>query len=510
MCYLSMISKSELEDQLRSEFDIVCYIDLAEVARDHGMIFRLFKQIYQAHYAPQQRVVLFAGQTPSQLILDHVQRAASKIDISNFFILIYAPDDISAGLESARLKFGQDIAIANRCATITDAKQFDSIRICPPETLCMMPFVHLTVDSSRRTKACCKFSDNQDLVLNEHLELDIAKAMNSDTMKNLREAMYQGRRHPGCHVCWSVEKSGGTSLRQQSMDKYRAYEEHIGTDPAIAISVDIIPGNLCNFKCRICDEYSSSAIAAEKHRLEQNSKEKTHLLTLMTDKSWSVDNLVTELFVDKENLRFFHVFGGEPMLFKGIKPLLTTMIELGLNQTVSLEFNTNASIWDDDLITLIRQFRNIEILLSIDDIGRRFELQRGGNWSNIDQNVRRWAVINSGTQIIKLICTINIQNVLYLDQIVAYSQELGLDIVWHYLEQPDFLSIDNMTLAAKHAVQQRFTNHSVTELRAIADRMQHTNPVSGDKFLTYIRHLDNVRQQDFCANHAEIYFAMCA
>jgi MoaA/NifB/PqqE/SkfB family radical SAM enzyme len=154
------------------------------------------------------------------------------------------------------------------------------------------------------------------------------------------------------------------------------------------------------------------------------------------------------------------------------------------------------------------QFNKVEILISIDSIGKQFEIERSGVWKNIEHHIKQYAALCSQKVSIKLSTTVNIQNLLYLDQLVEFANGIGIDIVWIYLEQPEYLCIDNVTQTVKDLVYQKYHNHPNVELSKISERLQTTAAVSGNKFLEYTHKIDQRRGQEFFKTHSEIYAAM--
>jgi MoaA/NifB/PqqE/SkfB family radical SAM enzyme len=175
-----------------------------------------------------------------------------------------------------------------------------------------------------------------------------------------------------------------------------------------------------------------------------------------------------------------------------------------------LEFNTNGSVYPSSIIELIKKFKQVEILISIDAVGEKFEIQRGGQWHTIDKNIKLFSQLKNDNFIVKLSPTVNIQNVLYLEELVEYAQMQSYEIVWWYLENPDYLCIDNVTSAVKELIFTKYSNHHVSELCDIAVRVNQTNPVTGKKFIDYMKKLDQRRAQNFRESHVEIYDAMAS
>ena len=91
----------------------------------------------------------------------------------------------------------------------------------------------------------------------------------------------------------------------------------------------------------------------------------------------------------------------------------------------------------------------------------------------------------------------NIQNLLYLDQLVDFAGQENVGIVWWYLEDPSYLCIDNVTQSVKDLVYKKYHDHPTLELQKISNRVQLTKPVSGQEFINYMNQLDQRREQQF-------------
>ena len=91
-------------DRLKEKYNVVCFEDLADYYSQHRAIFDLFKRCYQEEFLGNQRLVFYSSEPLSQEFLNHIQRAATIIDISNFFILILTPFGILLKLKGADQK----------------------------------------------------------------------------------------------------------------------------------------------------------------------------------------------------------------------------------------------------------------------------------------------------------------------------------------------------------------------------------------------------------------------
>lgn len=489
-----------LKTNLEEKFDVLGFYDLADAMFQHGSIFKIFKNHYQEVYAPNQRIVFYTSQQPSQLVLDHLQRAATKIDISNWFITVCCSYDINDQLDEANKKYGNDVYTINwYSCVLTETKIINSNNIYPFEYFCVVPFGVISIDSIGNATPCCKYKEDVG-VFNNTFDFN-------QSMSNIRNDIKDKIPHKNCSTCWNAEHLGQTSLREHLNTKYLDICDEEWVDYPNIQDLTISTGNVCNFACRICDAYGSSKIAVEQLKFTNDIKEKQKLKKLVK-LSKNNDYSIVDAITTTPNLTNIHLLGGEPLLWKSLEELIDKLVSAGLSKNIQIEFSTNGSIFPDNIIKKLLEFKSVEILLSIDDIEKRFELQRGGEWDVVLNNILKFKNLKSTSFSVKIVPTVNIQNLLYLDQLAKFCSNNDLEIVWWFLEEPAYLSIDRVTRATKDAVFKKYINHPNTHLQQIAKRMYKTDSVNGNLFLNYMNELDKRRNQDSSEILKEIFNLM--
>jgi organic radical activating enzyme len=495
-----------LKSELEQKFELVCFYDLADAVIQHGEIFKIFKKHHSSKYTPNQRLVFYTASEPSQLVLNHLQRAATSIDISNYFIIICTPHNVEKLLDTANKKYGNDtVTMQWYSCNIHSTKSINSDKIYSFETFCSVPFGLLSVHASNNTaRPCCKYQEKSES-LDKNTIIDVFAGQ---SMNQLRDDIKHGRKHKNCKTCWTVEESGGTSMRKQFNNKYiQQCDQEWIDDPKIR-DLTISPSNLCNFKCRICSPTDSSKIAIEELKFSSDPIEKQKLKKLISVSNRKNSLALNQILRVASNLNFLHILGGEPFMWQDLDRLIDQLIDTGQAENIQIEFNTNGSRFPNHVISKLLKFKSVEILVSIDDIEDRFEIQRGGQWSEILKNILAFASLKSPTFSVKLIVTVNIQNILYLDQLVDFCNNHNLEIVWWFLETPQSLCIDFVNGATKDIVFKKYIDHPNSELQSIAKRMYLTPAIAGDQFLDYVKKLDQRRMQDSSLVLKEIIDAM--
>lgn len=142
------------------------------------------------------------------------------------------------------------------------------------KAFCALPWVHLAVFPEGSVKLCCvarsSVHDGGDpLSLNEH---PLEEIWNSAYMRGVRRDMLAGKHVADCSACYVAEKTGHTSRRVESNVRWAAelgplFDELIAQSQqqdhgvaAAPVYYQLMPGNLCNLKCRMCFPVFSSQI----------------------------------------------------------------------------------------------------------------------------------------------------------------------------------------------------------------------------------------------------------
>jgi len=499
---------ANLKSQLSLQFNLICFEDLANVKQKHRAIFDLFKLHRKDRFEDNDRLVLYSAYEPEQDFLDHIQRAAARIDISNCFIMIVCPHDITASLIRSNGKFGYDDSVIRSIViSLNQTKPFNTTQgFAKIDTLCPLPFGQLHVDATGAVKPCCKFNG----IIGNSQHTPLAEIFSSDRLAAIRNQMIAGQQPSECSRCWHNESSSTTSHRQLALQKYGDLLDQVWLDDVQIRDLTLSPSSLCNFTCRICRPESSTAIAVEEMRWCVDNDQKKYFKNLIRDSN-SPEKIIPMMTSPEQfsHLDFLHILGGEPFLWPPLWDMLDYIIRQGRSNLIGIEFNTNGSIYPASQIQhIVKNFKSVQILLSIDNVGSRFEIERGGRWSEILENIKKFAHLISSTVSVKLHPTVNLQNVLYLDDVVHLAESLNLDIVYGYLEKPKFLCIDNATEQTKHLVFSKYSNHPESELRKIAHRIISSSGSDGSEFLEYCHTIDQRRSQSFANSHQEIYESM--
>jgi MoaA/NifB/PqqE/SkfB family radical SAM enzyme len=239
--------------------------------------------------------------------------------------------------------------------------------------------------------------------------------------------------------------------------RYDSYQYNISETqvqkPIKPVRIEINASNVCNLRCRICSPAASSRWIVEGKKV-YGWNEKIHLNlneeNLRQVKNWC-DNLDEICF-----------FGGEPLMSEENVQLLDHAIDSGLSKKIALLFNSNGTIFNDEIQRRLEKFKRVRFYFSIDDIGARFEYQRSGaSWKDVEKNLNTvyaltktpaWKNID-----FKICCTVSSLNVFYFPEFFEYFNNNfpGLKIFWNLLYDTWELSIQILPNEVKKVIRER-------------------------------------------------------
>ena len=394
----------------------------------------------------------------------------------------------------------------------------------PSPKICVLPWMSLEATPAGTIRTCCLSLDE---ITNDGRKLTVADglaaAYHSDSIQELRQQFLAGERPNTCQRCWREEDAGRTSKRQWNILKFSQLIDKINwhnPSPDQLWFLDLKLGNICNLKCRICGTWSSSKWAQEEmaHQNPANPKSSRAYQEIKlgewprkTNKFW--DDLQALL----PNVKYFEFTGGEPFLINEHIDLLKTAVDLGYAKDISIHYNTNGTVWDTELVKIWALFKHVEIAFSVDNIGKRFELERSGaDWNEVCNNISLAAELRKTSQNISMqVCiTVNVQNVYYLEEICKWAdaQEFN-SIYFNMLHDPAHMNIGNMTDQAKklvinHLAENKFHSKFHNDISGIVGFINNGAGGDGKEFCEFMKRTDANRKENFAHTHPEIAEAM--
>jgi len=397
-----------------------------------------------------------------------------------------------------------------------------------PDSICMLPWISIEASPMGTARPCCLAQEEITDAHGNKIELrnsTLLDAYKSKYMQDLRQQFRAGERPATCRMCWEEEAAGRDSKRINSRVRLKelyAQVDWANDTPDQLWFIDLKLGNICNLKCRICGSWSSSKWAAEEMEyLPKGVDKKSHIAyTWLKAGNWPEespdfwDNLKSLL----PDIKYFEFTGGEPWLIEEHWELLEFAVAEGYGKDIDIHYNTNATQAPTRLIPLLDKLGRVDIAFSVDNVGNRFEYERyGAKWAEANNiidatHALRTRYNNITTQ---LCFTINIQNVYYLDELLAWADTKGFGSVYfNMLQSPERMSIQRMTPAAQDLVLNKLKTHFwrsaqyQQEIDNVIRFIENGTGSNGRDFVEQMQQTDAYRRQNFVDTHPEIAQAM--
>jgi len=338
----------------------------------------------------------------------------------------------------------------------------------PTEKFCVLPWVSLETSPVGTVRPCClaeqELRDDSGNKFNL-LTAEFTAIQNSQDMRRLREQFLAGEQPETCRKCWREERSGRTSKRMHTLDRLKHVipDQPWTADARPLMFLDLKLGNICNLKCRICGSWSSSQFATEElaHLPAGEDRKTSFHYTMLRQGAWPRENPVfwRELAQVADQIRYLEFTGGEPFMIEEHFELLRSLVSAGLAGNIEIHYNTNGTQFPADAQFIWQSFKTVEIAFSIDDLGPRFEYQRtNAVWSEVEANIARFRELRRVSPNIQLqVCsTVNVFNVLYLEELSHWIDQQNFDFVyWNMMHEAYYFSISTLPDRAKRVIDQR-------------------------------------------------------
>ena len=385
----------------------------------------------------------------------------------------------------------------------------------PHKHFCILPWVSLEASPIGPVRPCCLADEEIRDDSGNKFELatsTFSQIQNSQQMQQLRQDFLDGKRPQTCRKCWNEERAGRTSKRMHTLDRLKHVlgEQTWTQDAKPLMFLDLKLGNICNLKCRICGSWSSSQFAVEELADMDMSQDKksSYPYMMLRAGAWPRDNPTFWKEIDSvlDDIRYIEFTGGEPFMIQEHFDMLQGMVDRGIAGQVEIHYNTNGTHYPEHAPEIWQHFKTVEIAISIDDIGERFEYQRtNAVWSEVEENVARFHSLRNKNPNIQLQCcsTVNVFNVRYIDRLAHWIASQQFDFVyWNIMHDAWYFSIATLPDAVKEDIDIYLSTARVPErfqqdFQGIRDFMNNGASTDGFMLRMKIADLDRKRNQDF-------------
>ena len=338
---------------------------------------------------------------------------------------------------------------------------------------------------------CCKFKS--DLFPNWpgfNVKDGIDHYRNSAALSALKQEFIKGNRPDACVRCWKDEAAGLPSKRQMDTERWATQ-----LDQSKIQFITLPLGNLCNLQCRVCNPHSSSSLIKEWLKIYGEK---------VPRQEWHKDPVIwNEIIELARGSLEIHIHGGEPFLLEQHEHvvLLENLVTSSAASNIRLHYSTNGTTWpSEDLWAAWQHFHWVDIQVSVDDCGKRFEYNRyPAKWEKVKSNLlafRSAEASNSNLQL-SISTTVSAYTVAYLDEFFGEIARLGLPEPWlGRLHSPQHYRIGSLPADARRVIKEKLassTNQTIQNASAWLDDDDGDWP----EFVRLTKQHDRYRHADF-------------
>lgn len=284
---------------------------------------------------------------------------------------------------------------------------------------CIVPWHGLTIKWGGNVVPDIIYKSSLGNINNNTLE----QIYKSPKARALRQSHRMREVPENCQNCAKKELSG-RSRRMFFWDKLdydlRVESEFLDPDDDPDIRyLDFTLSNKCNLACIHCGPFVSTGWTKDGKALNK-----------MKPEYWSeqpvgfngVEDLsfMDNLFANPEyfkNLQWVALRGGEPLYDERAYMVLKWFVDQGLSKNISLDISTNATVFEEKFQEIFREFKHVEILISIEATDELYSIIRGGKyrWEELNENIEKFYEFPNVEVVFAV--TVMITNVFSLDKV---------------------------------------------------------------------------------------------
>lgn len=261
---------------------------------------------------------------------------------------------------------------------------------------------------------------------------------------------------PGCSKCELKEKTHNNSLRLRTNT---LIPDNIGST---IYKLEIVLDTTCNAACIQCGDLQSSLWRQQIAEIKGQ-----HIQPIQ-----QIDSRIEQIkqFVDIQNVKNFHFWGGEPLL---TDTHLKFINDIKDPSDVVLSYTTNGSIMpDDETLKRWEQFKLVRISVSLDGIGDQFHYIRWPlSWDKVARNIELFKKHMPGNVEFNINYCVIPLNVLYTKDLGDWLSENfnqnknGNPIKYNFIRGEGTLDIANCPMSLREEVwKQLGDNHDISNV----------------------------------------------
>ena len=484
-------------DNIKLQFNVIDIINCDDYLLSIEDLYSRIKKLHKESYDSTDRLIFTITQDSYKkesccgIMLESLQAIINDIDISNFFVCVVTSntkiqdeynwvltnvsvDNVPVHIyecdgDYRTLEFTNQARYI-KYQKIENIEFVDSLSAKHKQLLfqsnnfCMIPWTSMMIEPSSKVRPCCESTD----VLGDCSKNSLKEIWNSDTSKQLRKDMLEGKQPKSCNSCYTKESFGRDTLRKTTN---RRFAKHVNNIESTQVDgflkdfnlyyLDARFNNLCNLSCRSCGPYYSSSWYQPAIAIGQIDKS-TKAIQIAGKNTYDIYNQIKEHIDTVERIYFA---GGEPLIIDQFYQIVEELDRRGRHE-VELIYNINmtkSSLAGKSIFDVWKNFKKISIGASLDGEYERGEYLRSGqHWNNV-LDFRKEMLVNRPDIDFYISATTSILNVLHLPDFHKSWVSQGLinpsDFNIQMLFHPEYLRVDSAPESLKDKIREKYHKH---------------------------------------------------
>jgi organic radical activating enzyme len=382
---------------------------------------------------------------------------------------------------------------------------------------CIAPFTQITFGPAGRYSPCPEIGGRPW----KDTDANPIKMWSSDQFHQLRTSFFNNEKNSVCDRCWQHESVGHQSLRKRLFsadtqggakfapgELINFLENQYQAGPK---QINLMVGNKCNLRCRVCNAGASVTYNVEGKYYEHKHKlSKTIYTTEKKPIDFSADQ-IEQIFQMSQNLQRIEFYGGEPLLDIPTLSLLEKFVKSGQSKNIVLFYNTNGTNYPSlTHYALWKDFKSIEFNFSIDDIEKRYTYNRHpGVWEHLVENIDRMKQHQWSTPVqFTAIVTVSTLNIYYLPELLTQLEKMNLHYFLNVIYGVEYYNFVHLAAQIKHSIIEKLkTFHDQTRIQFLITMLEQSqeNIDHWNQFKFWTNEKDLYRKENFADTYPEFY-----
>jgi MoaA/NifB/PqqE/SkfB family radical SAM enzyme len=347
---------------------------------------------------------------------------------------------------------------------------------------CPIPFHHLAIRPSGEVYPCCFFKHEE---VPKDFTLDHPDIFHHPFLEQIRTDLREDKYVEGCSRCYKNEELTGVSMRTEYLQ-----HESVAPEEPVLTYLDLALSNLCNNKCRMCGPGLSTNWYSDAKALG------IPIVSGVLKHEYNLDNF------DLSKLDYIKLIGGEPLMEQ--EKFINVLKRCNL-KNLRLLITTNATVRpNDELLSILKQCKNVRWMLSIDAFGPLNDfLRKGSSWDTVQDNLHWFANTFPGNVGVHSVASI--YNMNYLDKLRNYIYKNLPQVTQRYviIDGPDWMHPSNLPSDIKELVKNKLRSFKIENVEIMLDEIDQQGDIM--LFIREDQKLNDLRNEHWRESNPELY-----